>query len=114
MRTTSNPMVAPETSAGPTPPGSSEDAARRGWREALSEGLRITLLTRILFFVVAFDAAWLLTPGEFKQGFFEIWRKWDALHLLGIAEDGYFDPGDDSTTVTAFFPLYPLTVRAVS
>jgi Gpi18-like mannosyltransferase len=41
---------------------------------------------------------------------FAAWERFDALWFLRIAEDGY-RPGDGSA---AFFPLYPLAIRAVS
>jgi hypothetical protein len=38
-----------------------------------------------------------------------IWSRWDSAWFLGIARNGYVDPEDS----TAFFPLYPLLVKAV-
>ena len=39
----------------------------------------------------------------------DIWARWDGGWFMHIARDGY----TDSTTSTAFFPAYPLLVRAV-
>ena len=36
-----------------------------------------------------------------------VWGRWDAEHYLGIARDGY------SGTEPAFFPLYPMLIRAL-
>ncbi|MGH2752604.1 MAG: mannosyltransferase family protein [Actinomycetota bacterium] len=43
----------------------------------------------------------------------ELWTRWDARHFLEIAEFGYTDPRTDPHA-TAFFPLYPLLIRASS
>ena len=49
--------------------------------------------------VVAHDVGWAI----------DVWARWDSGWFLGIAENGYLDPGKS----TAFFPLYPLLVRGV-
>jgi hypothetical protein len=55
-----------------------------------------------------FDDASLTHPlGGFGDILFSPLARWDAVWYLGIAHDGY-DGGPD----TAFFPLYPLLVRA--
>jgi Gpi18-like mannosyltransferase len=38
-----------------------------------------------------------------------IWKKWDALHYLKIAKNGYTDVGDDRYLLV-FYPLYPALV----
>lgn len=44
--------------------------------------------------------------------FINMWSRWDADWYLKIAKEGYsYEPGASSTT--AFFPLYPLTIRVV-
>ena len=53
-------------------------------------------------------AAHPVTPGW--QNLFTAWERFDALWFLRIADSGY-RLGDGSA---AFFPLYPLTIRAVS
>ncbi len=42
-----------------------------------------------------------------------MWTRWDARHFLEIAEFGYTDPRTDPHA-TAFFPLWPLLIRAFS
>jgi hypothetical protein len=52
-------------------------------------------------------------PPEQKTGWSNAataWERWDALWFLHIASDGY-DAEDGSP---AFFPLYPLTIKAVA
>src|ERR1700730_9815020 len=41
----------------------------------------------------------------------EIWKRWDALRYLGIAEHGYTTTGDEKFSLV-FYPLYPWLVRA--
>ena len=42
-----------------------------------------------------------------------MWTRWDARHFLEIAEFGYTDERSDPHA-TAFFPLWPLLIRALS
>ncbi len=41
----------------------------------------------------------------------EIWKRWDALRYLSIAEHGYITTGDERFSLV-FYPLYPWLVRA--
>jgi hypothetical protein len=47
--------------------------------------------------------------GSLSDLFFGAFAQWDSVWFIHIAEHGY-----DSKQVTAFFPLYPLSVRVVS
>ena len=94
----------------------------------LRDGLRPCLITflavRIGLIVLAAIAAglfpardavsvpgWLAPPlGDGWHGVFTAFERQDALWFLRIATTGYV-PGDGSA---AFFPLYPLVVRATS
>ncbi len=38
-----------------------------------------------------------------------IWKKWDAIHYIKIAQNGYVSAGDDRLLLV-FYPLYPLLV----
>ncbi|MGH2589264.1 MAG: mannosyltransferase family protein, partial [Actinomycetota bacterium] len=49
-------------------------------------------------------------PDPGWHNLFTAWERFDALWFLRIADSGY-RPGDGSA---AFFPLYPLAIRAVS
>jgi Gpi18-like mannosyltransferase len=70
-------------------------------------------VTRVVFGTVAYAAAWLLasSTGPRSPGALELWRRWDALHFFAIARSGYARAGPHDT---AFFPGFPLAVRALS
>jgi hypothetical protein len=94
-------------------------AGRRNYTVARSVAWResawLVAGTRIGFMLLAYAAAWLLasSTGPLREGFFDIWARWDGLHFLQVAEFGYTDPNTDPHA-TAFFPLFPLTVAALS
>jgi hypothetical protein len=48
-------------------------------------------------------------PRDVGWGF-DVWARWDGGWFTDIARDGYTDP----RTTTAFFPAYPLLVRALA
>ena len=82
------------------------------WRYALLA----VLVTRVAFGLVAYGAAWYLSPGTEgapDQSLTNIWVHWDALRFVLIAEGGYEGPGLLPNS-TAFFPLYPLCIKALS
>lgn len=47
--------------------------------------------------------------GQFSNNFFENLKNWDGGHYVGIAQFGYSEKFQ-----YAFFPLYPLTIKAVN
>ncbi len=96
--------VAGDRSAGDRP------RARASWIEAATA----TVATRVMLVAVAYAAAWFLasTEGPLQVSFVDMWDNWDARLFAIIAEDGYFGP-DRGLHATAFFPLYPLLMRAV-
>jgi hypothetical protein len=52
-------------------------------------------------------------PPRFPdRPFLEGWARWDAGWYLGIARQGYTHRGPDVQSSVAFFPGYPLTIRA--
>lgn len=51
------------------------------------------------------DPAGLAVPGA-ADGFFGVLHHWDSGNLLGVASDGYFPAGADSS-MQSFFPGYP-------
>jgi hypothetical protein len=74
------------------------------------------VLTRVGFGLVAYAAAWYLSPGTEgapDQSLSAIWVHWDALRFLLIASSGY-DGVATPPNSTAFFPLYPLAIRALN
>lgn len=84
--------------------------ARRPWVEAAV----LVLVTRIIFFAVAFGAAMFLAAGQgpVGEGFLQIWSRWDANHFVIVAEHGWSGPIAEPARPAAFFPLYPLAMRA--
>lgn len=87
------------------------------WLGRLSPALRQTLflfgVTRLLFVLITYFGYILFTAGTYSPysvGVIRLlssWARWDALRYLEIARHGYYDP-----IQAAFFPLYPLLVRA--
>jgi hypothetical protein len=109
--------------------------ARARASEALRSALRIGAVSRAGILLVAIYAALTLGPGdgglgERNQARFDSpalthplggggdvllspLARWDSVWYLTIADEGYGDPaGDGAGPRAAFFPLYPLTVRA--
>ena len=98
--------------------------SRADVRRAFDYSLKIFLVMRVGLTLVALASVALVpqnnvtdVPGwpapELEQGISNVgtsFERWDALWFLRIAEDGYAE-NDGSA---AFFPLYPLAVKAVS
>ncbi|HVL63902.1 MAG TPA: mannosyltransferase family protein [Actinomycetota bacterium] len=77
--------------------------------------LTIALLTRAVFLVVAWAAAWYLTSSGSRpepSGLLDVWHRWDAVLFQRVAEFGYTDPRTDAHA-TAFFPLFPMLMKGV-
>lgn len=73
------------------------------------------MVTRLFFFLVAYAASFLLsgeTEGLPEKGLFDLWVQWDATRFLVTARIGYEGPVSFANSY-AFFPLFPLTVRAL-
>jgi hypothetical protein len=89
-------------------------ASVRASRKAWLESIRVVTVSRVAFLLVVLAALWFLddSTGGPDIGFFDAWRRWDAHHLLTIAEHGYTAPESDPHAA-AFFPLFPLFVRAL-
>lgn len=82
------------------------------WKQAL----KLVGITRLAFGLIAYVAAWLLTVssnGSLNESFPELFNRWDAVHFIEVARFGYTSPLTDPHA-TAFFPLYPLTIKALS
>jgi hypothetical protein len=79
------------------------------------QAVKLVAFSRIVYFVVAYLAISFLasTEGSSSVGVLEMWTRWDAAHFLQVAEFGYTDLRSDPHA-TAFFPLFPLLVRALS
>jgi hypothetical protein len=74
----------------------------------------LVLVLRVLFFAIAAVASVLLNPAAdaSRASLADMWAHYDALHYFEIALHGYASASDPNNT--AFFPLYPLLIRAVS
>ena len=72
----------------------------------------ITKFLVLMFGAQAFQVVKEL-PIDRSNSFLGIWRHWDALNYLKIAENGYTAFGDDRFLIV-FFPLYPMLVAAVA
>jgi hypothetical protein len=85
---------------------------------AVRDALKITLLTRGALFLIGFlaVASFDHAPGMAVDRNHELGLladRWDASWYLGIASGGYRWNPEERNPRVAFFPGYPLTVRAV-
>ena len=76
----------------------------------------ITLLFRILvFLLVALATCLVLYPGSGPDAALWIWKRWDGLHYVNLAELGYSGYMEDGKNLfLVFFPLYPWLMRVIS
>jgi len=97
----------------------SESVLRRLWERvderAWTEALRVGVVSRMAFVVVATAAAWFLSDGEGRLGLgvLDMWHRWDAIHFTDIATYGYFASETDPNAA-AFFPLFPLLIDGLA
>lgn len=84
------------------------------FNQTVREVLFDFLVTRAAIIVIAELAAVIIgqRPGQHVQEsrhlLLAVWGRWDAVHYLTIASQGY------SGIEPAFFPLYPMLIRAVA
>jgi hypothetical protein len=89
------------------------EISRPRWRATVRPVL-LVLATRAVFLAVAYAGSILLTATEKGHASFPgMWERYDALHYENIARHGYTGLGSDPNE-TAFFPLFPLAIRAFS
>ena len=96
----------------------------RGWRTAVTGGVLVWAAVKAAMAVLAVlvptirggpsvtDPAGLAAPDT-ADGFFGVLHHWDSGYFQGIAADGYFPAGADSS-VQSFFPGYPAAARGVA
>ena len=93
---------------------------RRAWLTAIAIGLAWAVGVRVVAFLVATGSRWMLQEGSRGPrplgDWLSTWSRWDAVNLLELAEHGYLSDTADPAYPqhgTAFFPGFPLAVRAV-
>ena len=76
----------------------------------------VTFIFRIaVFLLVGLIACFLLYPGSGPDSFLWIWKRWDGLHYVNLAELGYSGYVEDGKNLfLVFFPLYPWLMRVIS
>jgi hypothetical protein len=102
----------PSEDSAPAAPGD-----RGGWRESIRTGT-LTWLAGLVLYTATTYFSWLPlqdlqakagAPPEGPVGALDAWNRWDAAWYIPIADSGYApDP-----LRSAFFPVYPMLVRAV-
>ena len=104
------------TSESPSSPAIAATTPARAERLLLGQtALAFVVLAVILLLTAAAGASFGTVPRMLGRqlGWFEAWVRWDAGWYRSIAEQGYFYlPGRQSSV--AFFPTYPLAMRAGS
>ena len=69
----------------------------------------------VIFALVGLFACLVLYPGSGMDTALGIWKRWDALHYVNLAELGYSGYVEDGKHLfLVFFPLYPWLMRLVS
>ena len=76
----------------------------------------ITFMFRIaVFLLVGLAACFLLYPGSGPDAFLWVWKRWDGLHYVNLAQLGYSGYVEDGKHLfLVFFPLYPWLMRVIS
>jgi hypothetical protein len=100
------------------------ESGTRGWHTAVTGGVLVWAAVKAAMAVLAVlvpairggpsvtDPAGLAAPDT-ADGFFGVLHHWDSGYFQGIAADGYFPAGADSS-VQSFFPGYPAAARGVA
>ena len=105
--------------AGVPVPLAAKGLAAKGYMSDSRECVKVFAVTfafRILIFLlVGLAACFILYPGSGPDAFLWIWKKWDGLHYVNLAELGYSGYVEDGKNLfLVFFPLYPWLMRVVS
>src|SRR6185295_15595271 len=90
-----------------------ENAAPLGVFAVTRAGLCLLVYFSLIFMPLQAPDLWRSNPQNL---FIDGWARWDAGWYRDIAERGYTntpkaEPGQQGQRDTAFFPLYPLTIR---
>ena len=84
----------------------------RKWPERLSQWdwQTIGLVLAIKVLVLSYGLQAIASVSLVHPNWLEIWHRWDAMHYIRLAEQGYAAVGDSRVSLV-FFPLYPWLVR---
>jgi hypothetical protein len=88
-------------------------AALAPWKTAIV----MVAVSRGALFLAAYAATQFLTAAQgpdAPEGFLDTWVRWDARHFQVVAEHGWEGPEAESARAAAFFPFFPLAMRALS
>ncbi|MBO9534993.1 MAG: hypothetical protein J7513_18615 [Solirubrobacteraceae bacterium] len=120
--TTSNPATAAPTRVDEALAELADPPAAPSRRQRVRQELRfagpivgLVLGIKLLLFWLGGVVGETLGNRGFESFFerFHMWNVWDAQQYLGVAEFGYRTVGEAERTQIAFFPGYPMAVRAV-
>lgn len=105
--------------AGVPVPLAAKGLAAKGYMPDSRECVKVFTVTfgfRIfIFLLVGLAACFILYPGSGPDAFLWIWKRWDGLHYVNLAELGYSGYVEDGKNLfLVFFPLYPWLMRVVS
>ncbi len=99
-----------EANAEGRPPGAAKGGRLR-WSADDRDTTVLVLGVKALLFL--FAALALGTLFDRYDGMMEMWNRWDAVHYLSLAKDGYVGEGEARFSIV-FYPLYPWMVRVFS
>jgi Gpi18-like mannosyltransferase len=73
------------------------------------------LAIKAMFYIYGTQAFQVLRNSEIGgfKGWLEIWNRWDAVHYINLAQNGYQSSGDDRFLII-FYPLFPWLTRIVA
>jgi hypothetical protein len=83
------------------------------WKQQLREiDWSIVLMILIIkALVLGFAVVSVETLFDQKPNWHQMWSRWDAVHYLALAENGYTRPGEKGHVALVFYPLYPWLTR---
>jgi len=101
-----------QTESSPTEHRSGSERKRSALRLLDWRVVGMILAIKALFYIYGTQAFQVLTNsriGSFR-GWLEIWNRWDAVHYLNLAQNGYQASGEDRFLII-FYPLFPWLTR---
>lgn len=115
MQTEKQPLAQSDQEAASSPSYKSWQAIGATWWQATRAILPTFLLTRLIFLLLTYFGGVLFFVPNYSPANLSLktvvmtWQRWDADRFVTIANQGYTTP-----EYTAFFPLYPALMRALS